>query len=1111
MIKKLFYFVVFLCFAAVAAAGAGAYGLYYFIVLDPGNEIEASNIEAILGQESPVFYSDNVTKLGVFFDDAHRQYVKYEEIPRDFVNALVAAEDNRFFEHFGFDAIGIVRATMKNIEAGRIVQGGSTLTQQTAKNLFKRSERSYKAKLKELLFALRLEYHYSKEKIFEFYSNQFYVSGNGHGLGVAARYYFDKKPNELNLVECAFIAGSVKRPNFYNPFTQKTEEATELAKTRAKERQQYVLEKMVELGMIDRSAYDTALASEIEFKQGQVGYSLDYVMDLVKDAMASTEVLAELEKNGIDNVSTSGIRVVTTVDKYIQDRALYSLRHDLSRLDVLLRGYEREEVQSEYSGIEYNGDEKLEAGAFLFGTVESIAGKGDKLSIVVDFGRKTGSGVLNADGMKRMVEARSKWKRDIWAKPGAKDLQNMAEQLKAGDRIWVSVREIDEHGDVHLDLEKYPKVQGGAIVLKDGAIRAMVGGVENRFYNRAIYAKRTMGSSFKPFVYAAALQLGWNSSDLLQNTRDVFVFHNQPYFPRPDHVSPFSHVSMSWAGVKSENLASVWLLAHLCDNLNTIQFRDIAEHLDLTPRVVDGQDEPYRAYRSRIRDEYGIVVNSNTLHESAFKAAVRNSEADFMFEDMETEYSYFKSLNYGLNYDAYRKQLDKTIGTSKQEDRQDLQQRKGFLSMNYLTLKALRSRLDEYIGKVENLGSSFDPEFSSEVQSSDTLLYDMQTGSYVFQPGRIARPNLEVVSQRRLQDQLFNLSSSEKEQFWERVHLYGEVSVGAFDLLTKQIEVEYERLERELPYSFEVLANVNDFRIFVGLKYLMALAREMGIKSDLQPVLSFPLGSNVVSLLEATRMYEGLVTGSTTTYGKEPLGENSDSLLIIDRIESSDGRVLYKPEKHVKTVLGPKGRISIGHILENVIKYGTGRQADKEVRLSFGQEGNNASPDYPVPLFGKTGTANDYTNASFFGYLPGLSDQGDGLVVKNGFAVGAYVGFDDNTSMRKSTIKISGSAGALPTWIDIVNSLIRLEGYADNLDHGEISFNGLGLIREQAGQINIAVNQENGGIVTNPAGIVSETNRYQPSILTFGKISEDRHYLPERNYEPFWNAGETLQ
>ncbi len=225
MFKKLLVIVTVTCAISVAALLGS---VYWLVVVEPGDEIQIENIHKILGKESHVFYSDGKTQLGVFFNTAHRQYVSYDDIPKDFVYAMVASEDNRFFEHFGFDIVGISRAMIKNILAGRVVQGGSTLTQQTAKNLFKQTERSIEAKLKELLFALRLEYNYPKEKIFEFYANEFYVSGNGRGLGIAARYYFDKTPNELSLIECAFIAGSVKRPNYYNPFIKKSERASEL-------------------------------------------------------------------------------------------------------------------------------------------------------------------------------------------------------------------------------------------------------------------------------------------------------------------------------------------------------------------------------------------------------------------------------------------------------------------------------------------------------------------------------------------------------------------------------------------------------------------------------------------------------------------------------------------------------------------------------------------------------------------------------------------------------------------------------------------------------------------------------------------------------------------
>ncbi len=654
MLKKLIFLSLALCFCGCLAAAAAFYSL---VVVHPGDEIKLENIKKILSKESDVFYSDGVTKLGVFFDSAHRQYVNYEQIPQAFVYALVAAEDNRFFSHVGFDVVGIGRALLKNIQAGKVVQGGSSLTQQTAKNLFKRTDRSLQAKLKELLFALRLEYHYPKEKIFEFYANQFFVSGNGHGLGVAARYYFDKKPEELTLIECAFVAGSVKRPNFYNPFIKKSEEAVKEAKRQAEIRKKYVLEKMLEMGMINEPTYNQARDGEIQFNQGKVGYSLDYAMELVKEAVSSTEVEGALAVHGIDNVATSGVRVITTVDQNLQEETLYALRRELSRLDVRLSGFERADIQTRLKNLDYAGDGILKKRAFLFGMIEKIKGKGAGLAVEVHLDNRIGRGRIDQKGIARMVEARVKWAQDLWSEPTARDEGRLLSQLQVGDRVWVSVRDLQADGTAVLDLEKFPEIQGGALVLKDGAIRAMAGGAENRFFNRAVYAKRTMGSSFKPFVYAAALQLGWNSADLLSNKRDVFLFQGTPYFPRPDHHSPFETVSMSWAGVHSENIASVWLTAHLCDHLDSGQFREVAERLGLAPQKSGNTEEPYKTYRNRIRDKHGIQINDTVLRAAAFNVAVNNLEADFIFEDMLNEYKALKKLHYGIGFAKIRERV----------------------------------------------------------------------------------------------------------------------------------------------------------------------------------------------------------------------------------------------------------------------------------------------------------------------------------------------------------------------------------------------------------------------------------------------------------------------
>lgn len=1108
MLKKIIIgFAIFVVIAAAAVSG----WVYWLVAVEPGDAIQPENIRQILGKESHVYYSDGTTKLGVFFDTAHRQYVTFKEIPRTFINALVASEDERFFSHTGFDPIGIGRAMVRNIQAGKVVQGGSTLTQQTAKNLFKRTERSLEAKLKELLFAFRLEYHYSKEQIFEFYANQFYVSGNGHGLGVAARYYFDKTPQELTLIESAFIAGSVKRPNYYNPFIQKNTNAVELARSRAKARTRYVLDKMRDLAMIGESDHDAAVASEIEFKEGQVGFALDHAMEMVRDAVSSTEVLNALEEHNVANIATSGVRIITTIDRVLQKRSLASLRGELSRLDVRLRGYNREEVQAELTNLDYSGDSEGSEGEFLFGTIIEIKGKGKNVEIAVELDKQLGRGVIDSQGLAEMVKAFVKWRDNLWSEPAAGDQEKFLGELRTGDRVWVSVRAPSDSQQVMLSLERFPLVQGGAMVLQEGAVKGMAGGSENRFFNRAIHAKRTMGSSFKPLVYAAALQLGWNSADLLKNSRDLFVYQGQPYFPRPDHKSPFEWVSMNWAGVLSENVASVWLLAHLCDRLSPGQFREVADHLGLAPKMVGGDEESYRSYSVRIRDRYGIQVNQQILRAAAYRKAVENLETDFIFDGIADEYSIVSNLHYGQNFDRFAGEigldLQQRDASMTGAEIEELEVRKQILSRNYLALKSLRKELSAFQSAMEFDLDGFEADPFDRVTVAAGLFRNLISDEYSF--NRMAQPSgyLTRVEPSQLRSFLAEMGRAERSLFWKKIRLNGMLTVEAFDKVEAQIDYEYDKLTEELPFSFEVLSQVDDFRITVGLYYLIELARELGVRGTLEPVLSFPLGSNVVTLFEATRMYEGLVTGRVTSFGDTTQDENNDSLAILARIESEDGTILYEPKPVVKRVFDPKTTLAVGGILENVVKFGTGKTAGEKVRLhGAAQEGGSgkAKLDTPVPLFGKTGTANRYTNASFFGYLPGVTEQGDGLIQRDGYAVGSYVGFDNNQPMRRKSSRISGAAGALPTWCEIVNVLLAEQGYAKRLDPVDLSFYGLVIKREDLGQVNVAAALDEGGKVVEPLILVSEKERSRPSILTFNKSNDTERFTAERYFQPFW-------
>lgn len=1071
------------------------------VVFFPGDEISQSNIEKILGMESPVYYADGRSKIGVFFENAHRQYVSFDAIPKKFVDAIVAAEDSDFFSHHGVDVLGILRAVAANIRAGRVVQGGSTLTQQTAKNLFKRRDRSLKAKLKELFFALRLEYHYPKEKILEFYANQFYVSGNGHGLGVAANYYFDKQVSELSLLECAFIAGSVKRPNYYNPFTKKDEQGAALARQRAKQRATYVLDRMKTLAMIPEAVYRNTVREEIDFSKGAMFFALNSLMDQVREGLDSPEVQEAFEQNGINNVATSGIRVFTTVDKGLQEKTLFALRKELSRLDIRLRGYERDEVQSEYGELKLAGGSRFEPGMFVMGTVLAVDDS-DNPSVEVELGRKRLIGRIDEKGLQAPLLALTRWLNHRWTVAKREDMPMLLERIQAGDRIFVSVRAVDnESGTLLLDLEKYPTLQGGALVLRNGTIKAMAGGMENHFFNRAVTAKRSMGSVMKPLVYAAAMQLGWSSIDPLNNRRDVFVYQGQAYFPRPDHQSPHAEVSMNWAGVQSENLASIWLLYHLCDRLSPAQFKDVLGNLGLARY----EGESYGSYQLRIRDTHGIQVTEESLRQAAFTSAVKNLEPDFIFNGGIDEYKKLRNLHYGNDFGRFYQELDDLIDDENEYSparerrlEKEIEIRRSILRHNYLHYMELRQELHS----MEDAPTGY-----AESMMSGRLYRDETSGSFVYTDQSPTPEGLVFVSRRQLISQLEFYEN--KKEFWDEVMIEGAVSVNGLDMVTTSLEENYSRLSSLPPYSPEVLYLIADFRILASLHYVVAFGRALGIRSELEPVLSFPLGSNVISLYETARAYEGLVTGKVVDSSGDP--EFSQVLSVIDRIEDIDGQVIFRPDRSIRRVVDERVSMAVSQILQNVIRYGTGRYADKRVRLASRdpeREAQLAQMDLHLPLLGKTGTANRFINSSFCGFVPAPVAGANAVSVENGFSVAAYVGFDDNSPMVKGTTHITGASGGLPIWTRIVDAVVLEKDYAQSFDLVDLVFApemvagspSVRLTLPEKGQVAVAVDIGD--------GLPAVQNDDQPvaTVLTFGVGRRGELFEPSRFFKPFWST-----
>jgi hypothetical protein len=667
--------------------------------------------------------------------------------------------------------------------------------------------------------------------------------------------------------------------------------------------------------------------------------------------------------------------------------------------------------------------------------------------------------------------------------------------------------------------------------MQEGSIRAMVGGMENHFFNRAVSAKRPMGSIMKPLVFAAALQLGWNSVDPLNNNRNVFIFHNRPYFPRPDHLSPHAQVSMNWAGVHSENVATVWLLYHLCDHLTPGQFKDMIAKLGLDR----SEGESYQSYMRRIRDDFGIIVNQDALHRAAFKVAVKEVETDLIFAGKLKEYELIKTLHYGVDFDTFLEEVELISGPAyESEARQkkilekEIELRKTILRKNFLSLMRLRQELHAL--------QDNPLRYNLFEEKTGRMYYNPTTDVYAYTAAGLPTENgWQVIDENDLAAIISRFSSPDTKkplsdlaaiinrfsspdtkkplsEFWDSILIGGILSPAT---LNSYVEKEYNRLAALPPYSEEVLHNLQDFRVTASLHYLIGLAQALGVRSKLDPVLSFPLGSNVISLLETVRIYEGLMSGSQTTFSTSDT-DDTDALAIIDRIEDSDGETVYRPTASCKMFFTPKTALAVNNILQNVVRYGTGRFARRNVTLqSLNPEEKQqlAQLDLPVPLFGKTGTANRFTNSAFAGHIPEVSPDGNGLNINNGYTVAAYVGFDDNTPMVRTSTHITGASGALPLWTRFANALLLEKKYSTRLDLVDITFAAastmgrpsLPLNAPDLGQTRVKVRKDNGLLPTVHGHLSQQDSPVATvSIVTFGEVKENGEFIPSRYFAPYY-------
>jgi penicillin-binding protein 1A len=1023
--KKIKVLVLIVLFVLLLVPSVFLGVLYHQVTQDAAKRIEKGALDQVISSESPVYYDDGRTPIGVFFEKTHRKYIHYHEIPDVFIKAIVATEDKKFFHHYGFDPKSMVRAMIANMRTGRVIQGGSTLTQQTAKNIFEREKRSYLAKLKELMQAFLLERRFTKEEILEMYINQFFVTGYGKGLGIAAQYFFDKEPEELDLVESAFIAGSVKGPNHYNPFIKKTEAEKREIRRAAKQRKDYVLSNMLNLNFISESEFLEAREREVPFKQGRITYTLNVLLDYIREQMESDYFKKILQDQGVENIATSGICIHTSVNKEIQEAALASLRSHLPVMEARLHGYNVAEMTGSYRKLPETGLKRGRQGLPFLSQITHIdtdRGHGH-LAVAWD----DGGGLIDFDGLKPIGDAWVKWKKGGGASFDQSQLPSFLNNFQVGDVVPVQMlRSSDPEGGAKLMLSRIPELDGGVVVLKDGMIKAMVGGYLDSYFNRAADAKRQLGSIFKPLVYAAALQLKWSNLDSLLNQREVFQFQKTVYLPRPDHDPPSESVSMTWAGAKSENLATVWLLYHLTDQLNMSEFKQVMDLLGLSRR----EDESYAQYQGRIRDHHGVVVDNETLREAAFRVAKKECVSDLVFSGHEEALKEIERLHYHIDISAV-------------VDPEEVKANADLLNFSFKRFMELNLRMKVQLQKalmwMEQVLQDPSPFVRESLMTSLRHFYreggEESRGRLVYTEQLRTPIGLDLVPVTP--EWLMVRFSSMDEA---RVLIEGLIPSEVLDILDQHVNREYVRLLSLERYEPETLSKIQDFRTLVNISYLVHLSKKLGISTRLDPVLSFPLGANSISILEAARVYQSFMSGQVYLLDGE-----SDSRMVplIKKITDRNGETLWEYEAKPQPVLSKRVSTLVTEILGNVMRNGTGRRARDGVQLLIGLD--DLEMGFPIPSYGKTGTSNRYTNSSFVGYIPAPDPRTGRLDLQEGYVVASYVGYDDNRPMKTGRYVIYGASGAMPLWVDTANAVVNSAGYREHLQPAELVFDSVPL------------------------------------------------------------------
>ena len=532
--KVMKVFLVLIVLGAFLAAGGGI-GLYYWAQEDLPGFTKLSDYSPAL---ATTVRARDGRILGYFYREK-RFLIPLSMMSPITVKAFQAAEDSGFYQHEGVDLPGIFRAAVKNVIAGGIVQGGSTITQQVIKSMLLTPERSYERKLKEVILAYRLEKYLSKDEILTIYLNQIYLGAKAYGVEAAAREYFGVNASQLTLAQAALLAGLPKAPSRYSPYGNPE---------RARERQLYVLARLRDLGWIDRLQYEAAVNEPLVYgAQEDPSWKVGpYYLEEVRRQL--------VESYGEDMVYGGGLQVRTAMD----------MDHQVVADQALRTGLVETAKRHGWQGPVKHIDEG-EYEDFLAARKAGESKPGAWMQVLVTGVEKAGAKVRFGSESGIVPVASMSWARvpnPKLAPEEAGKVSDARKVVKPGDVIWVSVEEISQDKPWKLQLEQEPKVEGALVSIdpRSGEVLALCGGYDffRSQFNRATQALRQPGSAFKPIVYSAALDNGFTAASIVLDAPIVYQDGSGEMW-KPENFEGifYGPTLLRTALVKSRNLVTI--------------------------------------------------------------------------------------------------------------------------------------------------------------------------------------------------------------------------------------------------------------------------------------------------------------------------------------------------------------------------------------------------------------------------------------------------------------------------------------------------------------------------------------------------------------------------